>query len=196
MKQLQRRLSIINSHIHPVHSSPVLSRDKPSGSVEPSSVSNNDDCIFCLIVRGESPAFKLYEDDVCECILDSNPLTQGHSLIITKSHYPSLDTTPPHVIAAMTSKVPFLSSAIKKATQSDSFNLLVNSGSAAGQVIFHTHLHLIPRKAGDELWSSENSRRQPIKHNEETEGLLDSIKQMLSSSDNGRLDCEPALSKN
>ncbi|ONK57943.1 uncharacterized protein A4U43_C09F5870 [Asparagus officinalis] len=60
------------------------------------------------------------------------------------------------VVAAMCSKVPFLSNAIMKATQSDSFNLLVNNGLAAGQVIFHTHFHIIPRKTGDKLWPSED----------------------------------------
>ncbi|OVA03235.1 Histidine triad (HIT) protein [Macleaya cordata] len=113
------------------------------------------DCVFCKIIRGESPAFKLYEDDVCLCILDLNPLNHGHSLIIPKSHYSSLEATPPSVVASMCSKVPFVSSAIMKATHCDSFNLLVNSGEAAGQVIFHTHLHIIPRKARDHLWTSK-----------------------------------------
>ncbi|XP_035543052.1 adenylylsulfatase HINT3-like [Juglans regia] len=75
-----------------------------------------NDCIFCKIVCGESPALKLYEDDACLCILDTNPLSHGHSLIIPKSHFCSLKATPPHVIAAMCLKVPFISSATMKAT--------------------------------------------------------------------------------
>ncbi|XP_042958531.1 adenylylsulfatase HINT3-like isoform X3 [Carya illinoinensis] len=114
-----------------------------------------NDCVFCKIVRVESPGLKLYEDDACLCILDTNPLSHGHSLIIPKSHFCSLKATPPHVIAVMCSKVPFISSAIMKATGCDSFNLLVNNGAEAGQVIFHTHIHIIPRKARDCLWPSE-----------------------------------------
>ncbi|KAJ6403720.1 hypothetical protein OIU84_012010 [Salix udensis] len=95
------------------------------------------DCVFCRIVRGESPAFKLYEDETCLCILDTSPVSPGHSLIIPKSHFSCLEATPPSVVAAMCSKVPSIGNAIMKANGSDSFNLLVNNGAAAGQVIFH-----------------------------------------------------------
>lgn len=207
MDQGQRRLAIFRSHLDP---SGPLPRHQRLRSIEPSAASSidderakgddgesNDPCVFCKIIRGEAPAFKLYEDDTCLCILDSHPLTHGHSLIITKCHYPSLDATPPHVVASMCSKVPFLSNAIMQATQSDSFNLLVNSGSAAGQVIFHTHLHIIPRKTGDSLWPSESSKRRPIKYNQDTVVLLDCIKAQLSSSPNDTcITCESILSKN
>ncbi|XP_020246323.1 adenylylsulfatase HINT3-like [Asparagus officinalis] len=101
------------------------------------------------------------------------------------------------VVAAMCSKVPFLSNAIMKATQSDSFNLLVNNGLAAGQVIFHTHFHIIPRKTGDKLWPSENSRRRPLIYNENTFVLVDCIREQLSnsSSNDSCVDCESILSK-
>ncbi|KAL5579959.1 hypothetical protein UlMin_012401 [Ulmus minor] len=86
-------------------------------------------------------------------ITDYNP---EHSLIIPKSHYPSLEATPPSVIAAMCSKVPFISSAMLKPL--DSFNLLVNNGEATGQ----THIHIIPCKAHDFLWASEHSMEPDI----------------------------------
>ncbi|XP_039031335.1 adenylylsulfatase HINT3-like isoform X3 [Hibiscus syriacus] len=148
-----RRLAVLYSHLFPSRSAPL----PPLSSILSTSAcaSLMNDCVFCLIIRGESPAFKLYEDDMCLCILDTRPLSRGHSLIVPKSHFSSLDTTPPSVVAAMCSKVPFLGNAIMKATDSDSFNLLVNNGAAAGQVIFHTHIHIIPRKAGDCLWTSE-----------------------------------------
>ncbi|KAL5580567.1 hypothetical protein UlMin_013009 [Ulmus minor] len=113
-------------------------------------------------------------DDIVLC-LPQLCLCEWHSLIIPKSHFPSLEATLPSVIAAMCSKVPFISSAIVKATGSDSFNLLVNNGEAAGQVIFHVscflwqssliryaaenfqHIYIIPRKARDCLWASEES---------------------------------------
>ncbi|XVE72690.1 hypothetical protein DITRI_Ditri11bG0059000 [Diplodiscus trichospermus] len=146
-----RRLAILFSHLCPLRSGSVPAR---SSTVYASGCSSErqlvldsnreisrNDCVFCQIICGESPALKLYEDDNCLCILDTSPLSLGHSLIIPKSHFSSLDTTPPSVVAAMCSKVPFIGNAIMKATGSDSFNLLVNNGAAAGQVIFHVSCH-------------------------------------------------------
>ncbi|KAJ4728420.1 Histidine triad nucleotide-binding protein [Melia azedarach] len=172
-----RRLSILCSHLCPTPPSPV-SASFCSSCDHLSSPEN--DCVFCKIIRGESPALKLYEDDMCLCILDTNPLSRGHSLIIPKSHFSSLEATPPSVVAAMCSKVPLISSAIMKATGSDSFNLLVNNGAAAGQVIFHTHIHIIPRKARDCLWASESLRRRPLKLDKETSQLADQVRGQLS----------------
>ncbi|XP_002988352.2 adenylylsulfatase HINT3 [Selaginella moellendorffii] len=121
-----------------------------------------DDCIFCKIVHGYSPAFKLYEDDFCVCILDINPLCYGHSLLVPKGHFPALDATPPTVAAAMCSVVPLLSNAIMGATSCDSFNMVVNNGEAAGQVVFHTHFHIVPRFSGDGLWTNESVVRRPL----------------------------------
>ncbi|KAL6209012.1 hypothetical protein ACLB2K_019955 [Fragaria x ananassa] len=188
-----RRLSILCSHLRP-GSGPSLTRQIPvsrsicgAGSTntnqQPSDCDLND-CVFCKIIRGESPAFKIYEDDICLCILDTHPLSRGHSLIIPKSHFPSLKATPPAVVAAMCSKVPFISSAILKATGSDSFNLLVNTGTAAGQVIFHTHIHIIPREALDCLWASESLRRRPLNIDQEASRLADRVREQLSLPDN------------
>ncbi|XP_042958530.1 adenylylsulfatase HINT3-like isoform X2 [Carya illinoinensis] len=117
-----------------------------------------NDCVFCKIVRVESPGLKGIRLDFEPKVpyrnfnmLGQNFLKKKHSLIIPKSHFCSLKATPPHVIAVMCSKVPFISSAIMKATGCDSFNLLVNNGAEAGQ----THIHIIPRKARDCLWPSE-----------------------------------------
>ncbi|KAI9072228.1 hypothetical protein K1719_008961 [Acacia pycnantha] len=193
-----RRLAILCSHLRPIGLSPDHSsslRLRVSGSPCTSSSSSSSDrgnrlrdtqkeklqdvCIFCKIIRGESHAFKLYEDNFCICILDTNPLSHGHSLIIPKSHFPSLDATPPSVVAAMCSKVPFLSNAIKKATGCDSFNLLVNNGKAAGQVIFHTHIHIIPRKARDCLWTSESLQRRPLNLDGEASQLVARVQEQL-----------------
>ncbi|XVE72689.1 hypothetical protein DITRI_Ditri11bG0059000 [Diplodiscus trichospermus] len=166
-----RRLAILFSHLCPLRSGSVPAR---SSTVYASGCSSErqlvldsnreisrNDCVFCQIICGESPALKLYEDDNCLCILDTSPLSLGHSLIIPKSHFSSLDTTPPSVVAAMCSKVPFIGNAIMKATGSDSFNLLVNNGAAAGQVIFHS-LH-----------------RHPVKLDQETSGLANRVRELL-----------------
>ncbi|XP_011089029.1 adenylylsulfatase HINT3-like isoform X2 [Sesamum indicum] len=143
--RVRRRLSLLASHINPsqeallptcLSASPCASWDA-NGEKE---VKEQEGCVFCKIIRGEAPALKVYEDDACLCILDTYPLCHGHSLIIPKCHFPSLDVTPPSTIAAMCSKVPLISSAIMKATGCDSFNLLVNNGAAAGQVIYHIEI--------------------------------------------------------
>ncbi|MCL7040715.1 hypothetical protein MKW94_001967 [Papaver nudicaule] len=126
-----RRLAILCSHLRPqkksdfslvstsncVSNGGVDDEKKKISIKEIEKEKKEKDCIFCKIIRGELPAFKLYEDDVCLCILDSNPLNHGHSLVIPKSHYTSLEATPPSVVASMSSKIPFVSSAIMKATQ-------------------------------------------------------------------------------
>ncbi|CAI9107330.1 OLC1v1006656C1 [Oldenlandia corymbosa var. corymbosa] len=182
-----RRLAVLSSHIR---SNPVA-ESVPAQSVFASACASSepqeiqeDDCVFCKIIRGQSPALKIYEDDVCLCILDVNPLSQGHCLVIPKQHFSSLEATPPAVVAAMCSKVPLISKAVKKATGCDSFNLLVNNGAAAGQVIFHTHIHIIPRKASDCLWASESLRRRKLKLDQEAARLAHSIRERLQSLDN------------
>ncbi|KAG9447174.1 hypothetical protein H6P81_013302 [Aristolochia fimbriata] len=186
-----RRLALLCSHLRPLHRERQIPDRITHGLAQLplfNSAGAHDQgrpengCVFCMIVRGESPALKLYEDDVCLCILDLNPLIHGHSLIIPKSHFSCLEATPPSVVAAMCSKVPFLSKAIMKATECDAFNLLVNNGSAAGQVIFHTHLHIVPRKATDRLWTSHSFRRIPLKMNQETDSLAKSIREAVSPS--------------
>ncbi|KAL3517859.1 hypothetical protein ACH5RR_020448 [Cinchona calisaya] len=185
----RRRLAVLSSHIRPVtitqtHCSSVVLASNCSSSDEIGENQEEADCVFCKIVRGQAPALKVYEDDVCLCILDSNPLTHGHSLIIPKRHFSSLEATPPEVVGAMCSKVPFISKAVKKATGCDSFNLLVNNGTAAGQVIFHTHIHIIPRKASDCLWASESLRRRKLKLDQEALRLACSIRDRLQLLDN------------
>ncbi|KAK4573666.1 hypothetical protein RGQ29_031567 [Quercus rubra] len=190
----RRRLSILCSHLHPLGASDsghapthlISSRLSNSDSETENNKKNlhQNDCVFCKIIINESPSVKLYEDDMCLCILDRNPLSHGHSLIIPKSHFCSLEATPPSVVAAMCSKVPFISSAIMKATDSDSFNLVVNNGASAGQVIFHTHIHIIPRKAHDCLWPSENLRRRRLKLDQDVFKLVDCVREQLSISNN------------
>ncbi|CAA7058909.1 unnamed protein product [Microthlaspi erraticum] len=188
--EARSRLAILCSHLNPAGPYPTT-RDTILSASDCSSASTGDEkvessslqknCVFCKIIRGESPCLKLYEDDMCLCILDTNPLSNGHSLIIPKLHYPTLEETPPSVVAAMCSKVPLISNAIVKATGSDSFNLLVNNGAAAGQVIFHTHIHIIPRKEHDCLWASESLRRRTMKLDKEAYQLASRVRQQLCS---------------
>ncbi|KAJ7550184.1 hypothetical protein O6H91_07G087200 [Diphasiastrum complanatum] len=160
-KELPKR--IVSDAFSPQNSPPLRSRSKADQSSssgnrcsKPVLISaSSQDCVFCNIVQGRAPAFKLYEDDHCICILDINPLCYGHSLIIPKAHFPSLEATPPQVAAAMCAVIPLISRVLMDATQRDAFNMVVNNGSAAGQVVFHTHFHIVPRILGDGLWTAE-----------------------------------------
>uniref|UniRef100_A0A7N0TZP3 HIT domain-containing protein n=1 Tax=Kalanchoe fedtschenkoi TaxID=63787 RepID=A0A7N0TZP3_KALFE len=188
--EARKRLAIVASHLRPLttttaSSASGLTTATASSDSCPARDEEADaaDCVFCKIARRQSHAFVLYEDDVCLCIFDSNPLCPGHSLIIPRSHFSSLGTTPPSVVAAMCSKIPYLSDAIMKATSSDAFNLLVNNGAAAGQVIFHTHIHIIPRKTRDCLWASESLQRHSLLFDGTTSRLADTVREHLKSPD-------------
>jgi len=106
-------------------------------------------CIFCKINKGEIPCHKLYEDERVLAFLDIGPLSEGHALIIPKSHYATIDEVPADDAAAMGRIAPAMSKAIMQATGAKSWNLLQNNGSDAGQAVGHVHLHIIPRVAGD-----------------------------------------------
>jgi len=114
-----------------------------------------ENCIFCKIVKNEIPATKLYEDDKIVAFLDIAPVNIGHSLIIPKNHYPNIYETPEDVMADMMRIATKISKALKSFPV-DGVNITMNNDSAAGQIIFHSHVHVIPRYADDGLgmWKS------------------------------------------
>lgn len=103
------------------------------------------DCLFCSIVKGEVPSFRVYEDDAVVAFLDIKPVNRGHVLIVPKEHYPTLLDAPAHVLTDIMSAVPGLAKAAMKAVNAQGFNLLVNNGKEAGQLVDHVHAHIIPR---------------------------------------------------
>ncbi len=109
------------------------------------------ECIFCRIVSGEIPARRVLETDNCIAFLDVSPLAPGHCLLVPKGHFDSLAQMSAEVAGSMLSYLPALGKAIVAATQADGFNVLLNDGKAAGQVVPHVHVHVIPRKEGDGL---------------------------------------------
>lgn len=110
----------------------------------------SDNCIFCQIIAGEIPSYKLYEDDHLLMILDAFPMVEGHALIMPKAHYPSLDTLSPDDHGVL-SFLPRAVKAVQELTGADGINLLQNNGTAAGQQVPHLHFHLLPRFKGDSL---------------------------------------------
>lgn len=110
-----------------------------------------NDCIFCRIVSRTSPAQIIYEDDDVMAFLDITPDTPGHAQVIPKKHYDDLLQAPPEVVAQVSKVVKKIAPAIMRATNAEGFNLGVNTGEAAGQIIKHMHMHIIPRTHGDGL---------------------------------------------
>ena len=108
-------------------------------------------CIFCKIVRGDIPCYKLYEDEQVLSFLDVGPLAQGHCLIIPKAHYATIDILPKALASACIAVAPALSRAVVAATGAKGWNLLQNNGSIAGQAVHHVHFHILPRAEGDQL---------------------------------------------
>ncbi len=106
-------------------------------------------CTFCRVVNGELPSQKIYEDGSALAFLDINPIRKGHTLIVPKKHHKDFLDIPAEELAYLSKLVQILASSILKATGANAFNIIGNNGASAGQIIFHTHLHLIPRKAGD-----------------------------------------------
>lgn len=108
--------------------------------------------IFSKIIAGELPSFKVYEDEFVYAFLDINPIQPGHTLVIPK--VPSenaLDATP-EVLSHIIIVGQRLAKAIMETTGCDGINFLMNNGKAAGQVVFHTHLHIIPRFDNDGVY--------------------------------------------
>lgn len=115
------------------------------------------DCIFCKIVKKEIPANIVYEDDDVLAFLDIVPVNPGHMLLIPKTHYEDLLVTPSELSAKMMAVVPMIAKAIMKATGTEGFNIGINTGKDAGQVVLHTHIHIMPRTKtdGHQLWHGE-----------------------------------------
>jgi histidine triad (HIT) family protein len=108
-----------------------------------------DDCIFCKIVKGEIPCHKIGENDDFICFLDIKPISEGHALIVPKQHFTDVTEFPKDLDVSFFSFVQEMSKKIVDAVGADGFNLGMNTGKAAGQVVFHQHTHVIPRFEGD-----------------------------------------------
>ncbi|MFQ5591689.1 MAG: HIT family protein [Phycisphaerae bacterium] len=109
------------------------------------------DCIFCRIVAVETPAFVIFENDAVVAFLDIGPLAEGHVLVIPRAHYAKLSELPVSECAQLGAVLPSIARALLEVTDAAGFNLLVNEGRTAGQLVSHVHIHLIPRVANDKL---------------------------------------------
>ncbi|MCR5295108.1 MAG: HIT family protein [Lachnospiraceae bacterium] len=107
------------------------------------------DCIFCKLAGGSIPTATLYEDDDFRVILDAGPATKGHCLILPKKHYQDIYEIPDELLARAIVLARKMAICLTKALDCDGFNIVQNNREAAGQTVFHFHIHLIPRYKDD-----------------------------------------------
>ena len=118
-------------------------------------------CVFCDIVARKAPAHIVYEDDDLIAFLDSRPITDGHTLLVTKRHYERLGEIPEATVAKLFTKAQELNETIMKKMSAQGANISVNDGKAAHQLVPHIHVHIIPRKANDGVTFSARRRLSP-----------------------------------
>lgn len=108
-----------------------------------------DDCLFCKIVSGEIPSEKVYEDDNFIGILDINPESEGHTLILPKKHFQTILDTPNSLGNEFLEAIKIVALDLIKKGKAGGFNIVFNTYKLAGQEVEHVHAHIIPRKTGD-----------------------------------------------
>ena len=111
----------------------------------------DESCIFCKIVRKQAPASIIYEDETVMAFLDIRPLNMGHMLVIPKAHYIDIFDIPEEQLSQVYRIAKQVSFAVKKATNADGISIIQQNGKAAGQDIFHMHVHVVPRYDGQKL---------------------------------------------
>ena len=109
----------------------------------------DDNCIFCKIANGEIPSKTLYEEEDFRVILDLGPATKGHALILPKNHFKNIYELPEEAAANVMKLAKKMAETMTEKLSCDGFNLVQNNGEAAGQTVFHFHMHLIPRYEND-----------------------------------------------
>lgn len=132
-----------------------------------------NDCVFCKIAKEEIPADKIYEDENFFAFLDINPNNPGHTLIIPKKHYKNLYELPDEVLSEIAPLIKKMAIAVKQGVNADGINIIMNNDSAAGQIVPHTHFHIIPRFSDDGLrhWPGK-----PYASKEESVKIAEKIK--------------------
>lgn len=109
-----------------------------------------EDCIFCKLAKGVFDSATLYEDGLFRVILDLGPASKGHALILPKEHYANIYELPEELAMKAMALAKRMVGVMTAALKCDGFNLVQNNGEAAGQTVFHFHLHLIPRYKDDQ----------------------------------------------
>ena len=108
-------------------------------------------CAFCRLARNEIPAAYVYGDEETLAFLDTRPVSEGHTLVIPRKHYENIYDIPDDEVAYLFRIVRKMAFAVKTAVAADGIRIVQNNGSAAGQAVFHFHVHIIPAYEGQEM---------------------------------------------
>jgi len=114
-----------------------------------------ENCIFCKIVSGEIPCYKVFENDKILAFLDVNPATLGHVLVIPKKHFPNIFEIENDYLQELILVAKDIAIKMKMDFGAEGVSLFQSNGEAAEQTVFHFHLHLLPRMINDEINFSE-----------------------------------------
>ncbi len=114
-------------------------------------MTSNPDCIFCKIVAGEVPCFKIHEDAATLAFMDINPVNEGHALVIPKAHFEDVFTVSGEAMATTAAAAKRVAAAVRATLDPPGMNLFQCNGEAANQSVPHFHMHVIPRRMGDRL---------------------------------------------
>lgn len=135
-----------------------------------------EECLFCKIVNGEIPSHKVYEDENSFAFLDIESLSEGHTLIIPKNHHVLLSDMTEDDLGKLFACVKKVLGMVSRATNASGFSILQRNGKAAGQVIDHVHVHIIPRHEGDGLGFTWNTKKLS---EEELKRIADKIRNVI-----------------
>jgi len=142
---------------------------------------SQEDCIFCKIVSGKSPSSKLFEDDDVYVFLDVQPVNPGHTLIIPKVHTEFIGELPDELLGKLMITAKKVEEMIRKTKlKAEGFNLFLADGEVAFQEVFHVHLHVIPRYAGDGFGLTFPSGYENKPSKEELEKICNEIKTKMN----------------
>ncbi len=113
-------------------------------------MSRDPDCLFCKIIEGQIPCFKVHEDEKTLAFMDINPVNPGHALVVPKFHSLDIYETPTEWLTATVVAAQMVAKAVRKTLDPHGLNLVQCNGPGAQQSVFHLHLHVLPRTEGDE----------------------------------------------
>ena len=118
-------------------------------------------CIFCAIAEKHAPAEIVFETDKTVSFLDVNPMNYGHVLVVPKEHFADLTAVPDELIPELFQTAQKVAVAMVDALKADGFNIVLNNGRAAGQSVFHSHIHVIPRYNTDNFGIKLHLKKYP-----------------------------------
>jgi len=137
-------------------------------------------CIFCEIIAGNAPSSKVYEDEICSAYMDIQPVNPGHILVIPNTHFKDLSDLPADIGGHLFQVAQRIANIFPKTNiKNEGMDLFLAHGEAAGQEVFHVHLHVIPRYEGDGFGFTFGPNYKNLPERSELNKVADQIKQQL-----------------